>query len=89
MVHSGNRLSVSALSGESILGPHQPWPECYDFAPVSALSGESILGPHHHAAGFGHAVELFQHSLVSLFWGHKKTETRQWHGLKVCFSTLW
>ena len=36
---------------------------------VSALSGESILGP---PVGKSYDLDgyLFQHSLVSLFWGH-------------------
>ncbi len=38
---------------------------------VSALSGESILGPHWPGQIPRPGRDTFQHSLVSLFWGHK------------------
>ncbi len=75
--HSGLPLAlpfpphVSALSGESILGPRGASHLAFDVEIVSALSGESILGPHTLRLAFSSgAAYVFQHSLVSLFWGH-------------------
>ncbi len=74
LVHPGmsGGMRVSALSGESILGPPGWAVGFYPVLNVSALSGESILGPRKltHAHKFCQAL-LFQHSLVSLFWGHE------------------
>ncbi len=39
-------------------------------ADVSALSGESILGPPSFVTAHSTDEAVFQHSLVSLFWGH-------------------
>ncbi len=70
------RRYVSALSGESILGPLNE-PECHHARDrVSALSGESILGPLWLRMAADNGAHVFQHSLVSLFWGH----TLPWSG---------
>ncbi len=61
---------VSALSGESILGPLEIDGGRFILAPVSALSGESILGPPAVSEKGNPTYSTFQHSLVSLFWGH-------------------
>ncbi len=42
----------------------------YSVAEVSALSGESILGPPLCDENYKPKLVAFQHSLVSLFWGH-------------------
>ncbi len=79
-------LPVSALSGESILGPpFHPALSAQTTVSVSALSGESILGPRVvNIDRFAHQV--FQHSLVSLFWGHVGTRPRL--GFSFCVSAL-
>ncbi len=61
---------VSALSGESILGPRRSPKVGGQPGAVSALSGESILGPLAAASKQIFIMSMFQHSLVSLFWGH-------------------
>ena len=65
------RAGVSALSGESILGPRHLRAHLGTRPRVSALSGESILGPQLELRGNEAESFVFQHSLVSLFWGHR------------------
>ena len=58
------------------MGPRRGYRAAFCTQDVSALSGESILGPRTQARARYPVSNVFQHSLVSLFWGHLSSQKK-------------